>query len=113
MSKSWVLVLLILVIYCVGAFAVVVDNGGQTPQAISQEQKLAELTANIQALNAKIDALPNEKKTQELLEKQLGVLQLMLSNFQTFLIVSFIVVLLCVLSLFYGVYFYFKSKGRI
>jgi predicted PurR-regulated permease PerM len=109
----------LVLIYAFSAFALTVNDvsPNTTSDQTAQQTQLAQMNANMQAgfdaLNKKLDGYPTQeqimKDAQALLEAQAN----MLEQFKSALIVMLIVCGFAFLGLFYGVYFVFKSKGRV
>lgn len=73
----------------------------------------ATMTAKLNAISDQLSALPTLTQEQNLLEGQLKIQQQMMDNLKSQVIIGFIVIGLCIIGIFFGVYFWFKSQGRV
>ena len=107
--------LLFLCLIIGSVFAIQVTEISENLETNNQEltRLNAELTARISSLEQKISALPTKEDFVGNLNSALAIQQQMLDQFRNQVIISLIVCLMASLGFGFGVYFYFKSKGRL
>lgn len=107
--------LLLIMTFASQAYALQVTDIQQNIESNTQEVTAlkAELNAKIGELNSKIDALPTQEYINQALSTHLQIVNQIMDQFRMMLIVSMIVIVLCAIGVFYGIYFHFKARGRI
>ena len=115
MYKRMVAVLLLLIYILSVVCAIQVTD---TPSSVTSNNDTligmkAELNNKIDLLNSKLDTFATKDQVLNLLQGHLTKVNEIQEAFRISLIVNFIVIGLAMLGLGYGVFFHFKSKGRL
>ena len=117
MNKKILAVLLLILIYTTSVFAVTVEPIAQPTVSDAQATQFiklnADMTAKFDALNKRLDGYPTQadilKDAQALYTAQAQLLD----QFKSALIVMLIIIGFAFMGIAYGVFIYFKSKGRL
>jgi hypothetical protein len=117
MNKKLVIVLLLLLIYIIGFVSAVDVTNINNANTISDAQTIAsikaELGSQIQAVNTKLDGFATKQEVLNLLQAHLIKVDQIQEQFRASLVVNIVLIGFALIGLFYGVYFNFKSKGRL
>jgi hypothetical protein len=113
MHKIILTLAIALLIYTTFGFAIEVTNINNANTQMDQIAQINTINANIQTLQNKMNTFATKDDISSLLLAHLQKTDELLSAFKSMLIIGEIIVGFCLIGLAFGIFFYFKSRGRV
>jgi hypothetical protein len=116
MNKFLLLVVLGVLYISSGVLSATISDPSSNLNYVDSQQLAtmnAELTAKLNVLEKKMDSYATKQDITSLLVQHLQKVNEIMANFQSGMIIGFVIVGVALLGVGYAVFFFFKAKGRL